>query len=387
MYKKADVAVVIPLYRDYIEPSERISLNQAEHILREYTIIFVMPEGMAFNEGDKYRKEYFEKEHFVSIKAYNDLLLKTKFYERFAEFQYILIYQLDAFVFEDRLMYFCDLQYDYIGAPWLSGVQEYVDSQHTVWHVGNGGFSLRNVSGCINLLKRRIVSQDCTINEDVYFSSGNSDDFRVAPIKVALEFAFEMEVKKCFELNEGRCPFGCHAWERFDIKFWKPYIEKFGYKIDKKYLSVGNYDAEHEISYMKKVIESFFWKKIFNIQAFEKAMCEIQGKIYIWGAGKRGQLLEKIFRETHIYIEGYLDSKEKLAGHCFGTQKIVSKEEFERNRNGAYVIIALDQYRDEVAVQLEQIGFQYRQNYLFYTDIFKRIADNYFSCLVIEEKI
>ena len=68
---------------------------------------------------------------------------------------------------------------------------------------------------------------------------------------------------------------------------------------------MGNYDAEHEISYMKKVIESFFWKKIFNIQAFEKAMCEIQGKIYIWGAGKRGQLLEKIFRETHIYIEGY----------------------------------------------------------------------------------
>ena len=66
MYKKADVAVVIPLYRDYIEPLERISLNQVEHILKEYTIIFVMPEGMAFHEGDKYRKEYFEKEHFVS---------------------------------------------------------------------------------------------------------------------------------------------------------------------------------------------------------------------------------------------------------------------------------------------------------------------------------
>ena len=74
MYKKTDVAVVIPLYRDYIEPLERISLNQVEHILKEYSIIFVMPEGMAFHEGDKYRKEYFEKEHFVSIKAYNCLL-------------------------------------------------------------------------------------------------------------------------------------------------------------------------------------------------------------------------------------------------------------------------------------------------------------------------
>ena len=387
MYKKADVAVVIPLYRDYIEPLERISLNQVEHILKEYTIIFVMPEGMAFHEGDKYRKEYFEKEHFVSIKAYNDLLLKTKFYERFTEFQYILIYQLDAFVFEDRLMYFCNLQYDYIGAPWLRGVQEYLDSQHTVWHVGNGGFSLRNVSKCINLLKQRAVSKNCEINEDVYFSSGNSDDFRVAPIKVALEFAFEMEVKKCFELNERRCPFGCHAWERFDIKFWKPYIEKFGYEIEREYLSAGNFDAEHEISYMKKKEENFFWKKIFNINTFEKTMCEIQGKIYIWGAGKRGQLFEKIVRESHIHIEGYLDSNEMLTGRCIGTQKIVSKEEFERNRNSAYVIIALDQYRDEVALQLEQKGFRYRQNYLFYTDIFKRMADNYFSCLVIKEII
>ena len=387
MYNKADVAVVIPLYRDYIEPLERISLNQAEDILREYTIIFVMPEGMTFHEGDKYRKEYFEKEHFSSIRAYNDFLLNIKFYKRFEEFQYILIYQLDAFVFEDRLMYFCSLQYDYIGAPWISGAQEYFDSQHVVWHVGNGGFSLRNVSKCIKLLIRRTVPVDCMINEDVYFSSGNSDDFRVAPIKVALEFAFEMEVRKSFELNGRRCPFGCHAWEKFDIKFWKPYIEKFGYEIGSEYMSGGNFDAEHESSYLKKKQENFFWKQIFEIKIFEKTVCEIHGMIYIWGAGRRGQLLEKILRETHIHIEGYLDSNEKLAGSCIGTQKVISKKEFEKNRGSAFVIIALDQYRNEVAVQLEQKGFKYGQKYLFYTDIFKRMADDFFCQLVIEEKI
>ena len=42
----------------------------------------------------------------------------------FLEYQYMLIYQLDAFVFEDKLDYFCELGYDYIGIP----VPDYTDT-------------------------------------------------------------------------------------------------------------------------------------------------------------------------------------------------------------------------------------------------------------------
>lgn len=44
-------------------------------------------------------------------------MLSAEFYDRFAAYEYVLIYQLDAFVFADRLAEFCQMGYDYIGAP------------------------------------------------------------------------------------------------------------------------------------------------------------------------------------------------------------------------------------------------------------------------------
>jgi len=44
-------------------------------------------------------------------------MMSPAFYDAFKAFDYILIYQLDAFVFRDELEYFCSLGYDYIGAP------------------------------------------------------------------------------------------------------------------------------------------------------------------------------------------------------------------------------------------------------------------------------
>jgi hypothetical protein len=66
-------------------------------------IVFVQPEGL---ENDYITKKYsnisvesFPKRYFENIEGYNELLLSASFYERFLDTKYILIYQLDAFVF------------------------------------------------------------------------------------------------------------------------------------------------------------------------------------------------------------------------------------------------------------------------------------------------
>ena len=46
------------------------------------------------------------------------MLLTADFYRRFTDYEYILIHQLDVFLFEDKLLEFCDMGYDYIGAPY-----------------------------------------------------------------------------------------------------------------------------------------------------------------------------------------------------------------------------------------------------------------------------
>lgn len=98
-----EVCIVIPIYK--VEPSisETESLRQCFRVLGKHAICLVTPEDLNlywYNDiiegaftNQNWKVEYFEKSYFISIKGYNSLMLSEKFYERFKEFKYILIYQ------------------------------------------------------------------------------------------------------------------------------------------------------------------------------------------------------------------------------------------------------------------------------------------------------
>jgi len=48
--------------------------------------------------------------------------------------------------------------------------------------------------------------------------------FRIADWRTGLRFAFEACPRQCFELNDRKLPFGCHAWAKYDRAFWEPYL-------------------------------------------------------------------------------------------------------------------------------------------------------------------
>jgi hypothetical protein len=52
--------------------------------------------------------------------------------------------------------------------------------------------------------------------------------FRVAPISEALRFSWEVLPDRCFDLCEGRLPFGFHAWARYDREFLVPHLKASG---------------------------------------------------------------------------------------------------------------------------------------------------------------
>lgn len=372
--RKSDICVVIPIYKEHINELEQISLNQVMSVLFDYEIIFAMPEGLQFDYDCNYSREYFSTRYFESIHTYNELLTKNVFYRRFERFRYILIYQLDAFVFEDRLLYFCKLGYDYIGAPWLYGHNYYLDCEHMIWHVGNGGLSLRNVNKCMELIENsQTFLSTYKGYEDIFFGISNSENFKVAPTEIALAFSFETEVKKCFDLNEKKLPFGCHAWEKYDLEFWKPYIEQYGYTISEEYLAEGNRDVCNENMYEVWHKESFFWENVYKKENIKKNLCNNGKKIYIWGAGERGSFLGKLLLEADIIVEGYIDNNKELAGTYIGNYCVYSNIEFERYRKECFFIIAIDKYKDDVAQQLHKIGCNYMEDFIFYSDIFARM--------------
>ena len=244
------VAIVIPVYRELNE-LEKISLERCREILGRYQIVFVAPEGKIFSyfeSGDMVA--HFPAEYFRSVQTYSTLLLTPQFYETFLDFDYILIYQLDAFVFYDALEEFCALGYDYIGAPWPIYAWLGTRDPKTP-RVGNGGFSLRKVKACHKLLTEKEKVPGWTtarenLIEDAFFAKCGVKpefEFHAAPVEVAKLFAMEYfparHVKKI-----GGLPLGCHDWIKFSADFYVKLFPQFGYDLQPFREQMGSADYQ-----------------------------------------------------------------------------------------------------------------------------------------------
>src|SRR2546423_218709 len=111
------VAVVVPMYEPELAPDEAISLRHLDRFLSGYERILAVPETFEVRLNG-FQVCRFPDRFFTSINAYSALLLSRPFYEAFADYDYILIYQTDALVFSDQLREWCAAGYDYLGAPW-----------------------------------------------------------------------------------------------------------------------------------------------------------------------------------------------------------------------------------------------------------------------------
>ena len=265
------IAVVIPVYKKIPSSDELQSLKQCLRILGEFPIHLVCPEDFDASSyeavaGANLIRQEFESAYFVGIEGYNRLMMSHAFYQRFRDYDYILIYQLDAWVFRNELRQWCQKGYDYVGAPWFEKNRSHEEGGK-LWLVGNGGLSLRKVSRFLELTLlpssmrvktcRQVFQQEyhgirdlghCLVRccgpwigtnsirhlrkrqfEDLYFCAGlKGSDYELnmpSPEEAAF-FAFECSPAYLFEaVTNGEMPFGCHAWRKYQYDtFWKERI-------------------------------------------------------------------------------------------------------------------------------------------------------------------
>lgn len=258
------VAIAVPLSsRPGLTPDEEISLRHLHHYLAPFDKFVILPEGSDAKLAGC-TSLHFPRRYFGSPSAHARLMLSPRFYECFTGYDYVLTYHLDALVFSDRLLEWCDLDLDFIGGPWR-------DRNSGDLVVGNGGFALRRVAGFLRLLSSRDYAADPAARWQEFCASrpayarvlnlprkyllhlklfnsvqrelrtnarmNLSDDtfladsapvlapwFRIAPLKTALRFSFDNAPRQCFDANGGQLPFGCHAWFKWDRAFWEPYL-------------------------------------------------------------------------------------------------------------------------------------------------------------------
>lgn len=237
--------VVIPVYKEQLNEAECLSLNQCLRVLCNHPITLAAPQSL---DTKKYLElsphitvKRFADFYFNNIEGYNKLMLSKKFYKHFTDYKYILIYQLDAWIFKDELEYWCSKDYDYIGAPWLdhwwaSFAAGHITFIRTFFHklgyrkfnlVGNGGFSLRKVRSAIfNLGLYRYAAGKFKGNEDYFFSffiNSYNPFFKIPPANEALNFSFDVNPAECYSANGFKLPMGCHGWNKH-LDFWKAFI-------------------------------------------------------------------------------------------------------------------------------------------------------------------
>lgn len=241
--KKKQVAILVPVYKEKLSELEQISFEQLLRVLGRYPIIFVGPQGLSVDYGEGTENipfVGFQKAYFTSEASYSRLLLNPDFYRVFEEYEYILIYQLDAFVFHDRLSEFCSLGYDYWGAPVYRAHYNFF-WQALGLRVGNGGLSLRKVSSAIRALEE---TKDWLRNnpfwdvlegwEDLFWSclGGREDyDFICPPVNLAIQFSIQDDVCHGFKNFKKNNTFGCHGWNKpVNLGKWQKLIAEAGYE-------------------------------------------------------------------------------------------------------------------------------------------------------------
>lgn len=226
---KEDCCVVIPVYKQNLVFFEQASLIQCVRVLgQKYDIYLVAPYNLDLSSytslcpGYRFKVKRLAKEFFEGLGGYNQLCKRWEFYNCFTDYDYMLIYQLDCWVFSDNLDYFISLGYDWIGAPWLVIEKNAVKSIEC----GNGGFSLRKIDKMIEITKKHEAEADTDTPEDVFFCKNCKDELKVSPPEIGREFSFEVGPSVFFKLNNNKLPLGCHKPYLFEFKtFWKDYIK------------------------------------------------------------------------------------------------------------------------------------------------------------------
>jgi len=216
---KQTCCIVIPTYKEYnnLSQFEKKSLLNTIEKMKNYPLIMVCPLSLnvkEYNELGIMDFKRFDDVFFKNIYGYNELMLSSFFYESFNEYDYMLLVQLDAYIFEDKLEYFIKLNYDYIGGL------------HYIPHIkgkmvnGNGGFCLRKIKSFIESSKN--IKNDLNNKfdwEDILYSYWYRDKMNIAPEEVSLKFGWQQDPQLNYINNNNNLPFGCHKPHIFGKNF------------------------------------------------------------------------------------------------------------------------------------------------------------------------
>ena len=268
---KQKCVIVVPIYKIELDNDEYNSVKQLFKVIpvEFYDIIAIHPISLdiSYYKNNFNFTEYYQfyDEYFNDYpRGYNSLFLNYGFYEIFNNYEYMLVYQTDAWVFRNELEYWCNKGYDYIGAPQIYDTG--LLSSPT--HVGNGGFSLRKISFFINTCKKyaNLINSLLDRSDKLMFGEdklclsllGSNIDIKInlPSFYEAAHFSFDTNPEILYQMLDNNIPFGCHAYKKvLHNDIWKEFIHYDQKKYSVVTFLFGDYDLLREPLYVDENAE------------------------------------------------------------------------------------------------------------------------------------
>jgi len=244
--------IVTPVITRTLTADEETGLATLRRFGGDWPKLLLHPRGLelAFDTTG-FQTLALDPANFDGISAYNAMMMSPWFYELFAAYGSILIFQTDCLLLGPQIGDWLERPWSYYGAP-------YFRRNGQLKSVGNGGFSLRRVADHLAVLRATSASlsrisgpmarqylkstylryllrflrkgggadalvADFDRAEDefwIYYAPLFSAQYRLPPPEAVVAFAAESRPRRVVELNGGRLPLGAHAWAKHDRPFW-----------------------------------------------------------------------------------------------------------------------------------------------------------------------
>lgn len=242
--------IVIPIYKENLDPIDELSLKRLYKVIKnKYDIYLVRPKQLDGKCQNYYKilkrknvyEVVFDDNYFKDTGGYSQLCILYDFYDKFSDYEYMYIYQLDCYLVKDELEYWCNQGYDYIGGPIISENAGWINVKNPKqWEpqVGNGGFSLRKISTFkeitnpegefrkeYNLTDEKLKDVNC---EDLYYMNFVNKYYDIEKPNwiEALSFSLDMNVDVIYDrFKFDKLPMGIHGWPR-NIRYWQNVLEE-----------------------------------------------------------------------------------------------------------------------------------------------------------------
>jgi hypothetical protein len=226
--KNDQICIITPIWKDELNSNELQNILYSLNLNLEYDHYFICPTklDLTFYKNIFIKSNFisFDEKFFENIRGYNILMQSSFFYEKFKNYDQMLILQTDAFLVKN-IAPITKTNFDYIGSPWVKGLilPNYIFKNKIITmvlkklgftrkcHVGNGGLSLRKVTTFIKVCKEYPIID--WLNEDMKFALlGEKGSLIIGDFDYCNECFFENKDSKTETLPDV---FGFHALEKY----------------------------------------------------------------------------------------------------------------------------------------------------------------------------